>query len=115
MLALSRTVRFTAGSVYIDLPRVHHAANEHGAIREDALMVAVAHDGKIWFRDDQLNLSALPSAIRGSIQQGAPRKVYLRIDQRAAVGRVNLVLEEIHAAGIENIALLTRDADATLR
>jgi biopolymer transport protein ExbD len=104
MLALSRPDRFHAAFAWIDPPRAYHAAKQHGAIREDALVVTMARDGKIWFRDDPVNLSTLPNAIRDSVKKGAPTKVYLRIDQRAAVGRVNLLLEAIRSAGIENVA-----------
>jgi biopolymer transport protein ExbD len=37
----------------VDLPRVHHPVHMPGALREDALILAVSKDGKTWVGDQQ--------------------------------------------------------------
>src|SRR5690349_5172871 len=47
-----------------DLPKVNHAVELRDAAREDALIIAVTRDGKVFFRSAQVNPSDLPRQIR---------------------------------------------------
>jgi hypothetical protein len=57
-----------------------------GALREDALRVALTRDGAIYFREHRIALEDLPNEIREGLRSGAERKVYIAVDARAKFG-----------------------------
>ena len=91
----------------VDLARTEHAAPMPGALREDAMHVAVTRDGSIFFGMYQMQYRDLPLAIRDSVRRGSERKVYLKVDTRAMYGDAAVVIDQVRQAGIENIAIIT--------
>jgi biopolymer transport protein ExbD len=89
-----------------DLPRVWHPVSMPHANREDAMVVAILRDDKVFFRNDRVTPDQLPAKIRDSIAQGAERKVYIRADLRAKYGWVAEVLDNMHSGGVEKIGFL---------
>jgi biopolymer transport protein ExbD len=84
-----------------------------GAMREDALEVAVARAGRVYLGRRQVDLDRLPVAIREGVSHGAERKVQIRADARARYGVVTRVLDSVRSAGVEKIVFLV-DARKTL-
>ena|SRR2546425_7414809 len=89
-----------------DLPRSRYASPMPRAVREDAQMVSVTRDGRIYYRNLQITADALPDQIRESVRNGADRKIYIRADAWAKYGDVKQVLSEVRRAGIENVCFL---------
>ncbi len=89
-----------------DLPRVSHPVSMPHANREDAMVVAILRDDKVFFRSDQVTPDQLPDRIRESIGQGAEREVYIRADVRARYSWVAEVLDNVRSAGVEKIGFL---------
>ncbi len=97
--------RGTAGAA-ADLAKVAHPVAMREANREDALLIAVQRDGRIWFGTETVTPDHLPGKIRDRLSRGAERRVYIRADARARYGTVLEVLDNVRSAGIENIAFL---------
>ncbi len=98
---------WSASNISPDLVQVNHPVEMRGAIKEDALFMAITRDGSIFFDQGKVKDSALlPSKIRERLDQGAERKVYLKVDARARYGAVRDALGIISAAGVENVAFL---------
>jgi len=76
------------------------------AIREDAQIVSVLRDGRIFYRNLQIVADDLPDKIREGVRSGADRRVYIRADAWAKYMDVNRVLSEVRKAGIENVCFL---------
>lgn len=89
-----------------DLPKVTHAVAMQGANREDALVLAVQRDGRVWLGYDSVSADELPARIREAVSHGAEHKVYIRADARAKYGAVAQVLDRVRSSGVENIAFL---------
>jgi biopolymer transport protein TolR len=89
-----------------DLPVSRFARQMPKALREDAQIVSVTRDGKIYFGHTPMVAEDLPDMIRERLKNGTEKKVYLRADARAKYGDVKLVLTEIRQAGIENVCIL---------
>jgi len=89
-----------------DLPKVGHLAPMLVANREDAMVVAVQRNGRVWLGNDSLSPDQLRTRIREAMSHGAERKVYIRADARAKYGTVAEVLDSVRSAGVENIAFL---------
>jgi biopolymer transport protein TolR len=90
----------------IDLPSVSSPTSMPHADREDALMVAVMRDGKIFFGSGPVWSWDLRDKIQERVSRGAERKVYIKADARVQYGSVKAVIDAIHAAGIEQIGIL---------
>lgn len=100
------TPPFHHGSV--DLPKVLHPVSMPNADREDAMIVHVTRDGKVYFGAEHINPADLRQRIADRLKDhGVERKVYIKADMRARWGSVKQVLEAVHTAGILRVAFLT--------
>ncbi|HXC48254.1 MAG TPA: biopolymer transporter ExbD [Candidatus Sulfotelmatobacter sp.] len=90
----------------VDLASAVHAKPLPGALKEDAITVVLSRDGRVYFGDTRVPTKELPGFIRKAYQNGSERKVYLRADARAKYGEVKAVLDQISAAGIQNVAFM---------
>jgi biopolymer transport protein ExbD len=102
----------TAGGVPVDMAKSSHPITMRGANREDALLVAVQRDGRIWFDRDQITRDQLPARIRERLSHGAEHRVYIRADARAKYGTVVQVLDGVRSAGVEDIAFLVDEQNS---
>jgi biopolymer transport protein TolR len=96
----------------VDLAKVSNSTDLRGALREDALFVAVQRDGRIWFGRDQITPENLPAAIRERVSHGAQPKVYIRANMRTKYETVLDVLSGVRSAGIENVAFLVNERNS---
>ena len=86
-----------------ELPRSRYASAMLRAVREDAQIVSVRRDGRIFYGNTVIAVDELPDRIRESIKNGADRKVYVRADARARYGDIQRVLDEISKTGIRDV------------
>jgi len=104
MMIAESTPNHTYGT---DLPHVSHAVPMPGALREDAMLVAVMRDGSVYFGSERVLPAELTSKILDRLGDGGvERKVYIRADGRAWYGTVKDVLEGVRGAGIEKVGFL---------
>jgi biopolymer transport protein TolR len=92
--------------VSADLPKVWHPISMPGASREDALIVSVLRDGRMYFGKDRTTPGDLSAQIREGVARGAEKKIYIRADGRLRYVTVREVLEAVRSAGVEKIAFL---------
>jgi biopolymer transport protein TolR len=90
----------------VDLAKVGSPVTMRAALKEDAMVIAVNREGKVYFGTDPVSPSKLPDRIRECVSHGAERKVYIRADARAKYGWVAEVLDSVRSAGIEKIGFL---------
>jgi len=99
----------------IDLAKVGHPVSMPGAGREDAMIVNITRDGKVYFTVDQIAPANLPQKIADRLNdRSVERQVYIRVDLRARWGTVRQVIEGVQAAGLVRVAFLVdqRRSDA---
>jgi len=104
-----------ASGPYPDLPEARHSVEMPRANREDALVIAITRDGKVYCGPDRLWLEELPATIRERLNAGAERKAYLKVDRWAKYGLVINVLNAVRSAGVENIGFLAENVRTTPR
>jgi biopolymer transport protein ExbD len=78
-----------------------------GALKDDAMRVAITPSGDIYFGLQRVELYGLHEHIETEVQNGTERKVYLSVDDRAKYSVVKMVRREVRLAGIENVSFLT--------
>jgi biopolymer transport protein TolR len=87
---------------------VLHPVSMPSANREDAMIVNVTRDGKIYFDTKQVRPADLAQKIADRLKdRSVERKVYIKADMRARWSSVKPVIDGVRAAGILRVALLT--------
>ena len=108
VLLLFMTDRSHYHSGYVvDLPSVLHPVSMPWANREDALVITVTRDGKLFFGVRQVTPAELPGEINQRLKDHmVERRVYIKADMRARWGSVRPALDAVHQAGILRVSIL---------
>ncbi|HMK21323.1 MAG TPA: biopolymer transporter ExbD [Terriglobales bacterium] len=93
--------------VSVDLAKVNNPEQMPDADKEDALVVAVMRTGDVFFGNDKIAPDQLTSKVKDRIANRVDKRVYIRADARAKFGRVVEVVDNIRAAGVDQLGLLT--------
>jgi biopolymer transport protein TolR len=93
--------------VSVDLAPVNNPEPMQDADKEDALLVAVMRDGKVYFGNDQVQPDQLTQKIKDKLANKSDKRVYLKADARAKFGSVVDVVDNVRAAGVDDLGLLT--------
>ena len=103
--------------VNVTLPTATQAIMMENASKEDAVSVAVTRDGNTYLGGERVNPDDLPAKIEAKMQNkpDSEKEVYLRADIRANYGNVMDAVDQIRAAGVSQLGLLTErpDTDTT--
>ncbi len=94
----------------VDLAPVTAPKELRGGDREDAVFVTIARDGGVYVGMRKMSQDAVRTWVKDLIANRADRTVYLKSDARARYGAVVSVVDEIRAAGVEQLALITERA-----
>jgi biopolymer transport protein ExbD len=95
------------GGIPVDVAKVDHPRALRHADAEDALMIVITRDDKLFFQKQIVRAEQLPDLIRNAVLHGSEKKVYIRPDARAKYAWVKEILGQVQASGIENIAFIT--------
>jgi biopolymer transport protein ExbD/biopolymer transport protein TolR len=93
--------------VSVDLVMTDNPIAMNDADREDAILVAVTRDGKVFLGSQQVNPEDLPQTVRDLLANQLEKIAYLKADARATYARVVEVVDNVRAAGVDNLGLLT--------
>ncbi len=93
--------------VSVDMANVNNPRDMKDADKDDAIVVAVTRDGKIYLGNTQLNKEDLTGQIKDRISTRLDKTVYVKSDARAKYGDVVAVVDEIRSAGVDQLGLLT--------
>ncbi|HZQ92571.1 MAG TPA: biopolymer transporter ExbD [Terriglobales bacterium] len=93
--------------VSVDMARTDNPQQMPDADKEDALLVAITRDGKVFFGNDQTTADQLSPKIKDRIANRVDKRVFIRADARAKYGSVVEVVDNVRAAGVDQLGLLT--------
>ena len=93
--------------VTVDLAKVNNPMQMPDADKEDALIVAVMRNGEVFFGNDRIQPDQLTNKIKDRIANKVNKTVYLRADARAKYKSVVDVVDNVRAAGVDDLGLLT--------
>jgi len=93
--------------VPVDLAKTNNPIQMPDADKEDALIVAVQRDGKVFFDTAQVSPETLTDKIKDRIANRVEKKVYVRADARARYKAVVEVVDDVRSAGVSELGLLT--------
>jgi len=93
--------------VSVDLAKTRNPREMREADRDDAIVVAVTRDGKLFLSDKTIEQDALQEKIRDLLQAKVDKTVYIRSDRRAKFGKVVDVVDIVRTSGVDTVGLLT--------
>ncbi len=89
-----------------NIPTAQNSTLQPRALREDAIRITVAIDGRVYFGQTEIRPEDLHEMIRTAIGKGAEKTVYLAADSRTKNADVEAVLDEIRLSGVSNVVIL---------
>ena len=92
----------------VDLASAKNARDMKDADKDDAIVVAVTRDGRIYLGSTQMTKDEITGSIKDRLSSRLDKTVYVRSDSRAKYGDVVAVVDEIRSAGVDQLGLLTQ-------
>jgi biopolymer transport protein TolR len=99
--------------VSVDLAKVNNPEQMPDADKEDALVVAIMRDGKIFLGNDQIAADQLTPKVKDKLANRNDKRVFIRADARAKFGSVVEVVDNVRSAGVDQLGLLTDQRKTT--
>ena len=97
--------------VSVDMAKATNPREMREADQDDAVVVAVTRDGKIYLGSDQLLVDRLAERIQDLLASKVDKTVYVKSDRRAKYGGVVDVVDTVRSAGVDTLGLLTDKVD----
>lgn len=91
----------------VDMAKAENAQKMPDADKDDAVIIAVTHDGHYYLGSKIINLDEISNTVKDQVSNRLDKTVFLRSDARAKYGDVVKAVDEIRSAGVDNIGLLT--------
>jgi biopolymer transport protein ExbD/biopolymer transport protein TolR len=101
----------------VDLVRTKNPIAMKDADKEDAILVAVTKDGRFYLSpgNEQIKLEDLTGKVRDLQTNKLDKTVYVKADMRAKYAGVEDVVDNLRAAGVDQIGLITELMQDTSR
>jgi biopolymer transport protein ExbD len=97
--------------VSVDMAKVENPRSMPDADKEDAVVLAVTRDGKIYLGADTIRLPEITTKVKDRISSKLDKTVYVKSDARAKYGDVVAVVDNVRAAGVDSLGLLTEKVE----
>ena len=92
----------------VDLASAANSRDMQDADKDDAIVVAVTRDGRIYLGSTQMSKDDITGQVKDRLSSRLDHTVYVRSDSRAKYGDVVAVVDEIRSAGVDQLGLLTQ-------
>ena len=93
--------------ISVDMAQTENPRKMADADKEDAVVVAVTRDGKMFLGSDPITLDEITPHVEDMIANKLDKTVYIKSDTRAKYGDVVDAIDNVRAAGVESLGLLT--------
>jgi biopolymer transport protein ExbD len=103
-------------SIPLDKALTRNPITMPDADKEDSVIVAITRDGKTFLSPglQQIEPADLPAKVRDLLQNRPSKMVYINADGRAKYEKVEDVVDNLRAGGVDEVGLLTEQTtDAT--
>jgi len=96
--------------VSVDLVMTDNPIAMNEADKENAVLIAVTRDGKVYLGSTPTPPEELPQKVQDMLSTQLDKTAYIKADARSTYERVVEVVDNIRAAGVDNVGLLTEKA-----
>jgi len=91
----------------VELVKTKNPIPMQAADKSDAIVIAVERDGKTYLNIVQMQPEDLPQKVKDLLTGRIDKTVFVKADARARYERVVDVVDNLRAAGVDNVGLLT--------
>ena len=97
--------------VSVDLVKTKNPITMQAADKEDAILISVTRNGGVFLSPGNIKLTAdqLPERVRDLLTNKIDKTVYVRADARSKYSTVEDVVDNLRAAGVSEIGLITEE------
>ena len=95
--------------VAVDMVKTKNPIAMQAADKEDAILIAVTKNGQFWLSpgNAQIHIEDLSGKVRDLQTNKLDKTVYIRADARSKYEAVEDVVDNLRAAGVDSIGLIT--------
>jgi len=93
--------------ISVDMHKAKNPIPMQAADKSDAVVVAVTRDGKTFLGTTMMNPADLAPKVKDLLTNRLDKMVFVKSDQRARYERVVDVVDNLRAAGVDQLGLLT--------
>jgi biopolymer transport protein ExbD len=93
--------------VNVQLAQTDNPTAMPDADKEDAVLVAVTRDGRIFLGQNQVSEADLSGKVRDALADKTSKQIFIRADTRAKYGTVTSAIDDVRTAGVDEVGLLT--------
>jgi len=93
--------------ISVDMVKTVNPVSMQAADKSDAIIVAVTRDGKTYLNTTQMAADQLPGKVKDMLTNRLDKMCYVRADSRARYEKVVDVVNNLRAAGVDQLGLLT--------
>jgi biopolymer transport protein ExbD/biopolymer transport protein TolR len=93
--------------VSVDMVKTRNPIAMQAADKEDAVLVAVTRDGKVYLGSSQIKPDDLAPKVKDLLTTRLDKTCYLKSDMRARYEKVVEVVNNMRAGGVDQLGLLT--------
>src|ERR1700694_2320583 len=108
------TPMLTKGLV-VELAKVNNPSDMPNADKDDAVIVGISASGDVFIGNAKSDITQIADQVRDRISNKLDKTVFVKSDGRAKYGDLVKVVDEIRAAGVDNVGLITERAEQTTR
>ena len=95
--------------VSVDMVKAKNPIAMANADKEDAVVVAVTRDGRTYLGSAQTAPDQLPQKVKDLLTNRLDKTVYVKSDARARYEKVVECIDNLRAAGVDQLGLLTEE------
>jgi len=93
--------------VSVDKVKAKNPEAMQAADKSDAVIVSISRDGKVYLGTTQLPAEDLPPKVKDLLTGRLDKTVFVSADSRASYAKVVDVVDNLRAAGVDQLGLLT--------
>jgi len=95
--------------INVEMAKTKNPITMQAADREDAVLIAISRDGRTFLGTEQMPPDALPQKVKDLLTNKLDKTVYVRADARSKYEKVVEVVDNLRAAGVDQLGLLTEE------
>jgi biopolymer transport protein ExbD len=93
--------------IQVNMVKTKNPIAMQAADKSDAIVVAVTRDGRSYLNNNQMPAEDLAPKVKDLLTNRLDKTVYIRADSRAKYEKVVDVVDNLRAAGVDQVGLLT--------
>jgi biopolymer transport protein ExbD/biopolymer transport protein TolR len=96
----------------VNMAKAANTRDMTDADKEDAVLLAITRDGKVFLQSDQIKPDQITTKVKDMLADKLDKTVYVKSDRDAKYGVVVMVVDNVRAAGVDSLGLLTEKREA---